>query len=131
MAKHLVEGMGFTVETALNGKLGVELAKTAYVTQKKPFTLVLMDLQMPLMDGYEATKILREMIVNNEIPDLHIVAVSANDAEEDKRRCKEVGMNEHLSKPLTEKMLKEALAKNIVADSDDNSSISSCFDKVD
>jgi len=133
VAKHLLEGLNFTVETALNGKLGVDLAKTAHVTQKKPFILVLMDLQMPVMDGYEATKVLREMIVEGEIPDLHIIAVSANDSEDDKRRCKEVGMNDHLAKPLNEKHLKEALdrifsgSSEDISDDDDDEG----FDKVD
>jgi len=134
VAKHLVEGMNFTVETALNGKLGVELAKAAYVSHKKPFELVLMDLQMPVMDGYEATKVLREIIAEKEIPDLHIIAVSANDSEDDKRRSKEAGMNGHLAKPLTEKMLREALERVSFGsdeDADDDSSISNSFEKVD
>jgi len=133
VAKHLVEGLGFTVETALNGKLGVEFAEAAYVTHKKPFKLVLMDLQMPVMDGYEATKVLRKMIADKEIPELHIIAVSANDSEDDKSRSKGVGMDGHLSKPLNEKELKEILEKiSSENDEDNDSSISgSSFGKID
>lgn len=70
-----------------------------------------MDLQMPGMDGYETTRELRKMMRNKEIPEIPIIAVSANDTDDDKRKCKEVGMYEHLPKPLYEMSLRKMLDK--------------------
>ncbi len=64
---------------------------------------------MPVMDGYEATGILREMMVKKEMEEIPIIALSANDSEDDKRKCREIGMVSHLSKPLKEDCLKEIL----------------------
>jgi len=112
IAKHLVEYLGYQVETALNGKLGVDLVKSLTAAgNKKPFEAILMDLQMPVMDGYEATKVLRKMMVEQEIEEIPIIALSANDSDDDKLRCKEVGMQEHLSKPLKEERLKRIMCR--------------------
>jgi len=111
VAKHLLESLGYKVQTALNGKLAVDLVKSLSVKNKKPFDLILMDLQMPVMDGYEATRELRGMMKNKEITEIPIIALSANDSEDDKRKCREVGMANHLSKPLKEESLRDALEK--------------------
>jgi len=111
VAKHLVEGLGYMVKTALNGKLGVELIKSISPTNKRPFDVILMDLQMPVMDGYEATRVLKKMMASEEIADIPIVALSANDSEDDKARCREVGMYAHLSKPLKEAQFKKILGE--------------------
>lgn len=76
----------------------------------------LMDLQMPVMDGYEATRVLKRMMSNEEIADIPIIALSANDSEDDKAKCREVGMKDHLSKPLKEDQFKKILGE--VADLD-------------
>jgi len=112
VARRIVEKLGYTVETALNGELAIEEAKTcASSTDLQYYSAVLMDLQMPVMDGYEATIKLRKMMENKEIPEIPIIAVSANDTEDDKKRCKEVGMYKHLSKPLYEGSLRKVLNK--------------------
>jgi len=116
VAKHLVEGLGYLVKTALNGQLGVELIKSESSKIRKPFDVILMDLQMPVMDGYEATRVLKTMMSNEEIADIPIIALSANDSEDDKAKCKEVGMKDHLSKPLKEDQFKKILGE--VADLD-------------
>ena len=109
VAKHLIEGLGYHVETALNGKLGISLIKSHLPANQKPFDLILMDLQMPVMDGYESARILKQMMANKELAEIPIIALSANDSEDDKARCKEVGMSKHLSKPLNEGQLRRIL----------------------
>lgn len=87
---------GFTVEVAENGKEAVEM-----VRQSQPgyYQLVLMDVQMPVMNGYEATKAIR-MLENKELAAIPIVAMSANAFEEDKQEALKYGMNDHIAKPI-------------------------------
>ncbi len=98
----LLEGSGINLDTASNGKEAVELFK------RNKYELILMDIQMPIMDGYEATKIIRE--INKKIP---IIALTANAMKEDKIKTKEVGMNEHLNKPIEVDKLYSTLLKFI------------------
>jgi len=77
------------IDTASNGQQGVE----KYMTEGN-YDIILMDLQMPLMDGFEATSVLREM---SEVP---IVAVTANSDPQERERCLETGMNDYLQKPF-------------------------------
>ena len=60
---------------------------------------------MPIMDGYETTKILKNMMRNKEIPEMEIWAVSANDEKEDLEKCLSSGMQGHVAKPLTHEKL--------------------------
>lgn len=98
-----LEGMGFTVDEAINGEDSLRVIK-----EKGPnyFFAVLMDIQMPVMDGYEATQEIRQAYPQSQIP---IIAVSANAFEEDKRKSKERGMNNHIAKPINTDELIEAL----------------------
>ena len=68
-------------------------------SEKGYFNLVLMDIQMPVMDGYEATRKIRTS-ENQEISNIPIIAMTANAFEEDKKAAKEAGMNGHLAKPI-------------------------------
>ena len=86
----ILEDSGITIDIANNGQVAVEKFQ-----KNNDYELILMDLQMPLMDGYEATKIIREN--NTQIP---IVALTANAMKEDVERTKEVGMDGHLNKPI-------------------------------
>jgi len=106
VARKIVENLGYTVETVLNGQKAIEEVKNVQV-----YSAILMDLQMPVMDGYEATKELRKMMVNKEITEIPIIAISANDTEDDKKRCKEAGMFDHLPKPLYEEKLRVVLGR--------------------
>lgn len=72
-----------------------------------------MDLQMPIMDGYEATVALRNLMAAGKLPDAPIIAISANDRPEDKKRCIDVGMVDHLSKPINESKLKASISKHL------------------
>jgi len=98
----LLENSGLNIDIANNGKEGIELF------EKKNYELILMDIQMPIMDGIEATRIIRE--VNKEIP---IIALTANAMKEDIEKTQSVGMNEHLNKPIDVEILYETLLKYI------------------
>lgn len=85
----------FEVEEADDGSVAVDIIKEKGISY---FDYVLMDIQMPQMDGYEATKKIREFQKNGE--HLPIFALSANSFEEDKIHSKEAGMDEHIAKPI-------------------------------
>lgn len=93
VAKELLTSEGATVEIADNGAIGVERV----LSNRDKFDIVLMDIQMPVMDGYEATIRLRGHIDAAQLP---IFAVTAHALEEDKQLARDVGMNAHISKPL-------------------------------
>lgn len=88
--------LGLEVDTAGNGLVALE--KIA----KQPYDLVLMDMQMPVMDGLEATKALRAQAVYSKLP---ILALTANAFEEDRKHCLEAGMNDYVPKPVGPELL--------------------------
>jgi PAS domain S-box-containing protein len=94
----LLEESGIVIDVASNGVEGVEKCKSG------DYELILMDIQMPLLDGYGATKEIREF--NQTIP---IVALTANAMREDIERTRAVGMNRHLNKPIEVERLFETL----------------------
>ena len=102
IAQFILEHTGTTVVNAENGKEAVEIFKAS---EQGEFDFILMDVMMPVMDGLEATRIIRKM----ERPDavqIPIFAMTANAFSDDRKRCKEAGMTEHLAKPLnSEKMI--------------------------
>ena len=104
-----LQDFGFLVENAENGKEACEMLKNS---NPGFFDLVLMDIQMPIMNGYEATREIRKF-ENKELANIPILAMTANAFDEDKKAAKEAGMNGHLSKPIDIpeliKMLKEVL----------------------
>lgn len=96
IAMTLLEEAGFTVEHAENGQVCVDMLKD------KPagyYDLILMDVQMPVMDGYEATRCIRAM-EDKSRSEIKIVAMTANSFKEDKDAAYEAGMNAHLGKPI-------------------------------
>mgnify|MGYP002337128174 CR=1 FL=1 len=109
IAVTMLEEAGFTVETAENGKLAVDK-----VCENAPgyYDLVLMDIQMPVMNGYEATRAIRAL-PDAEKAALPIVAVTANAFDEDRQNAAKAGMNGHLSKPFDMQQLL-AMIENIL-----------------
>jgi PAS domain S-box-containing protein len=102
VAQELLEGQGFYVDIAINGKEGVEKALT------NSYDVILMDIQMPIMGGYEAAENIRK---ENPKPDLPIIAMTANAMVGDREKALEVGMNDHVAKPIDPQQLYGALAK--------------------
>ncbi len=100
----LLEKSGVEIEKAFNGAEAVEKFKS----NPKKYELIFMDLQMPIMDGFEATKNIREL--DKEIP---IIALTANAMIEDIQKTRLIGMNEHLAKPIDIEKLYTILLKYI------------------
>ena len=74
------------------------------------YKLVLMDIQMPVMDGYEATRAIRQLD-DDEISNIPIVAMTANAFDEDRKKAFECGMNSHIAKPVDVEILFDTLKK--------------------
>ncbi|MDD4993257.1 MAG: ATP-binding protein [Paludibacter sp.] len=95
LMKTLLDDFGFERDIAGNGKIAIEKL------QAKPFDIVLMDLQMPEMNGFEATDYIRNVMHSN-IP---IIALTADVTTVDLAKCKFVGMNDYIAKPVDERLL--------------------------
>jgi two-component system sensor histidine kinase/response regulator len=106
IAIELLEGSGATVKVANNGREAVEILSTG--PQPPPFDMVLMDLQMPEMDGYQATVKLRE---DGRFDDMPIIAMTAHATIEERQRCLSAGMNDHISKPIDPAALFDTVAR--------------------
>ena len=103
IAAMILTQAGFEIETAEDGQIAVDM-----VSSSSPgyYDIILMDIQMPVMNGYEATKAIRALD-NKALADIPIVAVTANAFKEDKEEAANVGMQAHIAKPLDiEEMLK-------------------------
>lgn len=96
IAKELLMDQGFLVYTARDGKEALEMVKAS---APGDYDLVLMDIQMPVMDGYEATRGIRRL-PNSALANIPIIAVSANAFAEDQEKSLEAGMNAHFPKPI-------------------------------
>ena len=101
IAAMILQEMGFKVETAEDGKKALEKVSAA---DSGYYDAVLMDIQMPEMDGYEATKKIRELS-DDEKATVPIVAMTANAFEEDRKAAFAAGMNAHIAKPVDEAKL--------------------------
>ncbi|MBG85491.1 MAG: hypothetical protein CMO80_01140 [Verrucomicrobiales bacterium] len=98
----MLDSLGHEVTTVVNGREAVEAWRSG------EFDLILMDVHMPIMDGFEATQAIRECEKSmDEITP--IIAITANAAREDRQACLEAGMTEHLAKPIHEDALREKL----------------------
>ncbi|MCL2072987.1 MAG: response regulator [Marinilabiliaceae bacterium] len=93
---------GFDIDIARNGTEAVERVK------EKEYSLILMDIMMPIMDGYEATRLIRE-IEKKSGRRSRIVGLTANTYDADKHRCLEAGMDAFLTKPFDLEIFKDTL----------------------
>ncbi len=104
LTKKLLEKMGYHTLEALNGQVALDV-----FTKPTPFiNLILMDCQMPIMDGYEACRRIRILPNGATVP---IIALTANVSASDVANCLAAGMNDHLGKPVRKEKLQETIAK--------------------
>jgi CheY-like chemotaxis protein len=97
----MIKSLGLNCTACNNGKEAVE------VLRNQKFDLVLMDVEMPEMNGYQATKFIREELKMN----MPVIAATAYETEEDIQKCIDAGMNDHLQKPIKENELLQKLSK--------------------
>lgn len=109
IAKMLLQKYGMDVSCAINGEEGVE---TFQRSGKGEFAAILMDIRMPVMNGYEATAAIRSLD-RSDAKTVPIIALSADAYDEDVHKAKDAGMNAHLAKPIDPGLLCETLSKEI------------------
>ncbi len=107
IAASILSDAGFSVEIAGNGQIAVDMLKQS---QEGYYQLILMDVQMPIMNGYEATKEIRKLS-DKKLSSIPIFAMTANAFEEDKQEALRCGMNGHIAKPIDVEKLFEVLDK--------------------
>jgi PAS domain S-box-containing protein len=105
LMKLLLARQPLVVDEAGNGREALDMF------QQNDYSLVLMDIQMPVMDGYTATRMIRELEQQSGKHRTPVVALTAHAYDEDVRRCKEAGCDDHIAKPFKKKTLLECLAR--------------------
>ena len=104
LLKIMLDEFGFEQDFAENGKVAIEKL------QSNSYDIILMDIQMPVMNGIEATEYIRN-IMNSKIP---IIALTADVTMDDLEKCKAVGMNGHIAKPIDEKKLYKKIVELVI-----------------
>ncbi|MCB1985274.1 MAG: response regulator [Burkholderiales bacterium] len=115
VARAMLQSMGLQMELAVNGQEAYQMVRD------KHYDLVFMDCQMPVMDGYEATKLIRQL--TGERGGLSIVALTANALSDDRQKCLDVGMNDFLSKPFSLAQLRATLERWLPNHGKDNQTV--------
>jgi len=108
LMKTLLDDFGFEHDIASNGKIAINML------QEKNYDIVLMDLQMPEMNGFEAAKYIR-FVLRSQIP---IIALTADVTTADLEKCRELGMNDYISKPIDERVLYKKISELVKKHSD-------------
>ncbi len=101
VAQKMLKRLGHDADLAVNGKEAIQ------ALESQPYQIVFMDIQMPEMDGLEATRIIRERWLSTEQP--HIVALTAYNLEYSREMCLSAGMDDYMSKPLIMEDLRAAI----------------------
>jgi PAS domain S-box-containing protein len=101
----ILEKLGFRADVANNGREALE------ALEKTPYDLTFMDVQMPVMDGFAATRAIRAGQARGQIPKMPIIAMTAHAMKGDRERCIEAGMDDYIAKPFLPKTLAEILDK--------------------
>ena len=104
---HLLRKAGAEVTVAENGQVAIDLALKAQQAED-PFDAIVMDMQMPVVDGYEATRALRNAGYTKPI-----IALTANAMIEDRRKCLDAGCNDYTTKPIDRAMLLQVVARHV------------------
>ena len=110
IAKNFVESLGYQAKTTISGQEAIYAVKNNE-RSGETFKCILMDCQMPIMDGFETTATLLGMMRNNQVKQVPIIALTANNSKDDIKRCLDCGMADHLAKPLFIGDLKRVISK--------------------
>ena len=111
IAEEILKEAGFSVEIAGDGQAAVDLLKGS---EAGYYQMILMDVQMPVLNGYEATKVIRELD-DRELASIPIIAMTANAFEEDRKEALKSGMNGHIAKPIDIEVLFDTMGKILSA----------------
>ena len=109
IAEFMLQNEGADVTKAWNGQEAVEVFKKS---EPGEFDVILMDIMMPVMNGYEATKMIRSLD-REDAKAIPIIAMTANAFTEDRLRAKEAGMDDHVAKPVDVNLLIKLIRKSV------------------
>jgi PAS domain S-box-containing protein len=107
VASAILNKLGYKVTIANHGMEAIEILNEAQ--RDNPFDLILMDCQMPILDGYETTGLIRTGAVSEQLKSIPIIALTANALKGDREKCLAAGMNDFLTKPVNMKLLGQTL----------------------
>ena len=102
----ILQGLGFHIKSVMDGKMAVDAVRRS---EPGEFVLILMDIQMPVMDGWQATREIRRL-ENTELSGIPIIALSADAFESDEKKSIRCGMDAHLTKPIDIPLLLDTMA---------------------
>ena len=105
VAKRVLTHLGYQVDIVNNGVEAIN------AIAEKSYDLILMDIQMPEMDGLETTRYIRKQESESQLPPIAIVAMTANATEDDQNVCRDAGMSDYISKPIQIDKLKSMLQR--------------------
>jgi CheY-like chemotaxis protein len=105
LTKEMLELMGCVVDVAEDGAIALDKF------QKNQYDIIIMDVQMPNMDGYAATKNIRELEAKNGLKHIPIIAITASALQGDEEKCLHAGMDDYMSKPIKGEILENTLKK--------------------
>ena len=109
IAEFMLQNEGADVTKAWNGQEAVEIF---IKSEPGEFDVILMDIMMPVMNGYEATKMIRSL-EREDAKTIPIIAMTANAFTEDRLKAKEAGMDEHIAKPVDPKLLVKVIYESV------------------
>ncbi|OUS09454.1 hypothetical protein A9Q89_13160 [Gammaproteobacteria bacterium 53_120_T64] len=107
----ILEDMGYFADIADNGAVALEMLQQA--SEEKPYQLILMDCQMPVLDGYETTAEIRDGGAGERYTDINIIAMTANAMAGDRAKCLRAGMNDYIAKPIDPDLLEASLQRHL------------------
>lgn len=101
----MLDNLGCTYDIANDGSTALDLASSG------TYSIILMDCHMPVMDGFEVTRRIRDQEQKQQCPRHPIIAITAGNLEDEKQNCMDAGMDDYLGKPLTQDTLNDMLTK--------------------
>lgn len=105
VAQHMLEGMGFSVSTAIHGEDAIKQLQNP--DNKTPFSIIYMDCNMPVLNGYDTTTAIRQGNAGEHYKTIPIMAMTANAMKGEQEKCQAVGMTDYITKPVNVEILEE------------------------